>query len=68
MIGGKAIKGILFAGSALIFGINQILEWAKEKQDEERFNERFDERFDSKIAEIQEANFEEIEEETEETT
>lgn len=64
MIGGNGLKVVLglasIAGTAATF----ISDWAKEKQEEEKFNKKFDERFDAKIAEIQEANFEEIEEET----
>lgn len=64
MIGGKGLKIIL--GFASIAGVaaSFIGDWAREKQEEEKFNEKFDERFDAKLAEIREANFEEIEETT----
>lgn len=64
MIGGKGLKAVLALASLAGMAATFIGDWAREKQEEEKFNEKFDERFDAKIAEIQEANFEEIEEET----
>lgn len=63
MIGGKGLKIVLGLASIVGMGATLLSDWAKEKQEEEKFNEKFDERFNEKIAEIQEANFEEVEEE-----
>jgi hypothetical protein len=58
---GLSFKTILGLASVIGMGATLLGDWAKEKQEEEKFNEKFDERFDARFAEIQEANFEEEE-------
>ena len=69
MISGKAIKAVI--GLASIAGLlaSCVGDWAKEKQEDEKFNQKFDEKFNERFAQIQEnneqiqeANFEEIKE------
>lgn len=62
MISGKAIKAIIGLASLAGLAASYVGDWAKEKQEDEKFNKKFDEKFNERIAQIQEANFEEIEE------
>ena len=64
MISGKMIKAIIGLTSIAGLAASYIGDWAKEKQEEEKFNQKFDERFNEKIAAL-EGNFEEIEEDKE---
>ena len=60
MISGKAIKAVIGVASLVGFVASFIGDWAKEKQEDEKFNQKFDDMFNERIAEIKEANFEEI--------
>lgn len=62
MISGKAIKAVIGLASLAGLAASYLGDWAKEKQDEEMLNQKFNEMFDERLAQIQEANFEEIEE------
>lgn len=60
MISGKAIKAVIGLASLAGLAASYLGDWAKEKQDEEMLNQKFNEMFDERLAQIQEANFEEI--------
>ena len=62
MISGKAIKAVIGVASLVGFVASFIGDWAKEKQEDEKFNQKFDDMFNERIAEIKEANAEEIQE------
>lgn len=62
MISGKAIKAVIGLASLAGLAASYLGDWAKEKQDEEMLNQKFNEMFDERLAQIQEANFEEIKE------
>lgn len=62
MISGKAIKAVIGVASLVGFVASFIGDWAKEKQEDEKFNQKFDDMFNERIAEIKEANTEEIQE------